>query len=65
MLAIMGWTAVISTLFFLIMERLGKFRIDQSIELIGLDIAEMGGLSNDLLDKIRRELVMSPQTSFH
>ena len=37
------------------MRRLGKFRIDRSIEIIGLDIAEMGGLSADLFDRIIKD----------
>ena len=55
MIAIIAWIALTSTLYFLIMKRIGKFRIEQSIELIGLDIAEMGGLSQDLMDKIKKE----------
>jgi hypothetical protein len=31
------------------------FRVDQAIEIIGLDIAEMGGLSEDIYEKVRRE----------
>lgn len=46
MIAIMAWTAIISFGFFYLMKRLGKFRIDKSIEIIGMDYAEMGGLSS-------------------
>ena len=63
MLAIILWTSLISTTYFLIMKRLGKFRIDKSIEIVGLDIAEMGGLSNELFEKIKRD--GSYQTSFY
>lgn len=37
------------------MKRLGLFRVDKAIELIGLDIAEMGGLSDDVYERIRRD----------
>ena len=60
MLAILAWTLLLSTGYFLIMRSVGKFRIDRSIEVIGIDIAEMGGLSQELYDKIRLELQYSP-----
>jgi ammonium transporter, Amt family len=59
MLAIIVWASAISTTYFLIMKSLNKFRIDASIEMIGLDIAEMGGLSNELFEKIRREGILA------
>jgi hypothetical protein len=37
------------------MKSVGKFRIDKSIEIIGLDIAEIGGLSEELFDKIWKD----------
>lgn len=49
------WTATVSTLYFLLMKYLNKFRIDKSIEIIGLDIAEMGGLSEEFFDKIWKD----------
>lgn len=52
-----------SLAFFLAMKRIGKFRIDLSIEVIGMDVAEMGGLSAELLDKIRKEGAYSPSNS--
>ena len=41
----MAWTASTTSLFFYIMKRLGLLRVDKSIELMGIDIAEMGGVS--------------------
>ena len=58
-MAITAWVALVSTSYFLVMKRINKFRIDASIELIGLDIAEMGGLSSELLEKIKREGILS------
>jgi Amt family ammonium transporter len=63
MITIILWTGLLSSAYFLIMKSVGKFRIDRSIEVIGLDIAEMGGLSAELFDKIRKENAFSPQNS--
>ena len=51
--AVLIWTALTSSAFFYTMKRLGLLRIDPTIEIIGLDIAEMGGLSEDMYEKIR------------
>jgi hypothetical protein len=42
----------------------GVFRIDKSIEVIGLDIAEMGGMSNDLFDKILKDNFSRKNSAF-
>lgn len=56
--AILLWTVLISGGYFLLMRNVfGIFRIDKSIEIIGLDIAEMGGLSNEMFDKILKDNV--------
>jgi len=52
---VMGWVGLTSGTIFLTLKRLGLFRVDKAIELIGLDIAEMGGLSEDVYEKIRKE----------
>jgi Amt family ammonium transporter len=52
---VIAWVSATSSLFFYTMKRLGLFRIDKSIELIGLDIAEMGGVSEDIYEKMRKE----------
>lgn len=62
----MAWVAFMSFLFFYTMKRLKLLRVDKAIELIGLDIAEMGGLSDEVYEKILRDYgggVMSPKTS--
>jgi Amt family ammonium transporter len=59
MLCISVWAAATSTVYFLVMRLCNKFRIDASIELIGLDIAELGGLSNELLEKIRLQGILN------
>lgn len=47
------------------MKRLGLLRIDKTIEIIGLDIAEMGGVSEELYEKMRKEFggSISPRAS--
>jgi hypothetical protein len=62
----MSWVSLTSRTIFLTLKRLGLFRVDKAIELIGLDIAEMGGLSEDVYEKIRKEFgngVSTPQSS--
>jgi ammonium transporter, Amt family len=64
-LAIIAWTALISGAYFLLMRDVfGVFRIDKSIEVIGLDIAEMGGMSNDLFDKILKDNFSRKNSAF-
>jgi hypothetical protein len=51
----MAWVSLTSSIIFYTMKRLGLFRVDKAIELIGLDIAEMGGLSDDVYERIRKD----------
>jgi ammonium transporter, Amt family len=48
--SIMAWCGIMSSIVFYVLKRLDLFRVDQAIELIGLDIAEMGGLSEQVYD---------------
>ena len=61
----MGWVGFMSSIIFYTMKKLGLFRVDQAIELIGLDIAEMGGLGEDVYEKIRKDYAasLSPKVS--
>lgn len=43
-----AWSSVCSILFFLAMKKLDLLRIAKEIEIIGLDVAELGGLSDDV-----------------
>jgi ammonium transporter, Amt family len=52
---VVAWVGTTSSLFFYVMKRLGLLRIDKAIEIIGLDIAEMGGVGEDVYEKMRRE----------
>jgi hypothetical protein len=47
------------------MKRLGMLRIEREIEIIGLDIAELGGMTDEIYQKIKieygRTLIMAPE----
>ena len=45
MICVIAWVATTSSIFFYTMKRLGFLRVDKAIEIIGLDIAEAGGLT--------------------
>jgi len=40
-----AWASFWSILFFLSMKKLGLLRIKKEIEIVGLDLAELGGLT--------------------
>ena len=48
-----AWSSVFSITFFLSMKKLGLLRIKKEIEIIGLDIAELGGLTDEVYQKIK------------
>jgi ammonia channel protein AmtB len=54
-ICVVSWVAITSSTFFFIMKKLGFFRVDTAIEIIGLDIAEMGGVSEEIYEKIRKD----------
>jgi ammonia channel protein AmtB len=43
-----AWASVCSIIFFTLMKKLNLLRIEKEIEIIGLDVAELGGLSDDV-----------------
>lgn len=55
MVVILLWTAVTTFIVFYTLKRLDLLRVDKSIEVIGLDIAEMGGVPEDVYEKMRRD----------
>jgi ammonia channel protein AmtB len=57
MCAIIGWTCVMSFIYFLPFKLLGAIRVSDSVELMGFDIAEMGGLTKKQMNKIRLEVM--------
>ena len=50
-----AWASVCSILFFMLMKKLDLLRIPKEIEIIGLDVAELGGLSDEVYQKIKIE----------
>jgi hypothetical protein len=57
MFAIMAWVTLAAGTLFYIMNRLGLFRVDAAVEVIGLDISELGGMPQALLDKIKMDFL--------
>ena len=49
----MAWSSVFSIAFFLLMKKLGLLRIKKEIEIVGLDIAELGGLTEEVYQKVK------------
>ena len=43
-----AWSSVFSISFFLLMKKFDMLRIGKEIEIIGIDIAELGGLTDDV-----------------
>lgn len=50
-----AWTSACTIPFFLIMKRFGLLRIAKEIEIIGIDVAELGGLTDEVYQKIKLE----------
>lgn len=62
--AIFLWVSFLSIPLFLILNKLNLFRVPKEIEIIGLDISEMGGLSDDMYSKLRKDFAInSPRGS--
>ena len=63
---VMAWVGGMSSIIFYTLKRLKLFRVDSAIELIGLDIAEMGGLSEEVYEKVRQNFTsnqLSPKSA--
>ena len=58
------WVSFWSILLFSVLNRFGLFRVPKEIEIMGLDIAEMGGVNEDVYSKLRTDFgVVSPTLS--
>ena len=47
------FVSVVSIVIFFVLKKTGLLRIDRAVEIIGLDIAEMGGVSDEVYNKIK------------
>ena len=54
-LSIAVWVTVITLPFFLLMKKFNLLRVPKEIEVVGLDIAELGGVSEDVYAKLRKD----------
>lgn len=52
---IFAWVSVLTIAIFMGLKYAGLLRIDKAVEVIGLDIAEMGGVSDDVYQKVKQE----------
>jgi len=64
LVAIITWVSFWSILLFWTLNRFGLFRVPKEIEIMGMDIAEMGGVPEDVYAKLRKDFgVASPLNS--
>lgn len=64
LVSIIVWVSFWSILLFYTLNKFGLLRVPKEIEIMGLDIAEMGGVSEDIYSKLRKEFgVASPGNS--
>ncbi len=61
---ILAWTSLISIPTFLILRKLHLLRIDPAIEEIGIDVAELGGVSEEFLDAVREQIKAKKNMKF-
>ena len=54
-LSIIVWVSFWSILLFSLLNKYHLFRVPKEIEIIGLDIAEMGGVSEEIYAKLRKD----------
>jgi ammonia channel protein AmtB len=60
-LAIIVWVSFWSILLFTLLNKYHLFRVPKEIEIMGLDVAEMGGVSEEIYAKLRKDFgVQSP-----
>lgn len=59
--AIFTWVSIFSAIFFLTMRKFNLLRVTKEIEIIGMDISELGGVSEDVYAKLRKDFgILSP-----
>lgn len=64
LVSIIIWVSFWSILLFSTLNRFNLFRVPKEIEIMGLDIAEMGGVNEEIYSKLRTDFgVMSPSMS--
>jgi len=64
LVSIIVWVSFWSILLFSTLNRFNLFRVPKEIEIMGLDIAEMGGVNEEIYSKLRTDFgVMSPSMS--
>jgi Amt family ammonium transporter len=54
-IAIVLWVSLWSIFLFTLLNKYHLFRVPKEIEIMGLDIAEMGGVNEDIYSKLRKD----------
>lgn len=54
-ISIFAWVSIWVVPFFLTMKKLNLLRVPKEIEIVGLDIAELGGVSEEVYNKLKRD----------
>lgn len=54
-LSIFTWVSLFSISFFLTMKKFNLLRVPKEIEIIGMDISELGALSEETYGKLRKD----------
>jgi hypothetical protein len=62
MVSIAAWVSFWSILIFYTLNRYGLFRVPKEIEIIGLDISELGGVNEDVYSKLRKDFSLLTPT---
>ena len=61
LLSIYIWVSMWAAPLFLTMKKFNLFRVPKEVEIIGLDISELGGVNEDVYRKLKREFgIKSP-----
>eukprot|EP00349_Pseudokeronopsis_sp_Brazil_P004365 CAMPEP_0202960590 /NCGR_PEP_ID=MMETSP1396-20130829/4734_1 /ASSEMBLY_ACC=CAM_ASM_000872 /TAXON_ID= /ORGANISM="Pseudokeronopsis sp., Strain Brazil" /LENGTH=300 /DNA_ID=CAMNT_0049679897 /DNA_START=551 /DNA_END=1453 /DNA_ORIENTATION=+ len=55
LVAMFAWSSAFAIVFFFTMKKLNLLRIAKEIEIVGLDIAELGGLTEEVYQKVKVE----------
>lgn len=53
---IIAWVSLIAIPTFLIMRKLHVLRVDKAVEALGLDVAELGTVSEEFIDSVREHI---------
>ena len=60
----MAWVSALSIPIFLTLNKFGLFRVPKEVEIMGLDIAELGGVNQEVYNKLKKDFsFFTPEAS--